>query len=76
MSDQAIAKVNHWVDACVRTHSKCVPRKGPLPTRILDVGDEGSDTVKLVISNGREGQYIALCMYKRSTYIIAKISAD
>ncbi|OQV03642.1 hypothetical protein CLAIMM_08660 [Cladophialophora immunda] len=62
----AIQRIKKWLKdcneghACSRSHS-CAdkPTSPPLPTRVLDVNREG-DTIHLVATNGRRGQYVAL----------------
>lgn len=45
---------------CAENHALCKPSTtATLPTRVIDVRAEGQDP-RLVITNGREGQYVAL----------------
>ena len=42
-----------WLHNCLNTHSSCGPRnpEAVLPTRLLDVGNSGSDAIRLVMGS-------------------------
>ena len=54
--------INNWLDHCRLNHQDCPKEElkpTPLPTRVLDVKEDGSDP-SLFITNSRMGQYLAL----------------
>ena len=61
-SEESILMIQDWIRECNESHSKCHrPTKTMLPSRVIDVGSsDGLSEPRLVISNGRFGQYIAL----------------
>ena len=61
--------ISSWVQVCWKDHD-CGPTTDTrLPTRILEIGKEGELNLRLSISNGRKGCYVALshCWGKRPT---------
>jgi hypothetical protein len=51
---------HEWLKECLSTHSGCqISRETRLPTRVIDVGDEGK-TPRLLETNGAEAQYVTL----------------
>jgi hypothetical protein len=61
-SDESIAHVKVWLNACINSHSKCNRgAKAALPTRIIDVRPVGGqDIVRLCEGAGRCDHYICL----------------
>jgi hypothetical protein len=67
---EAFSFINSWLGDCYNNHEKCRKTVSgvivdevngpPLPTRVVDVGNSGSDRVCLVQSQGRRGNYFAL----------------
>ena len=62
LNPATISRLRNWIERCDQEHKCCHSEQLPvLPTRILDVGDpESTGNVKLVETNGKRGQYIAL----------------
>ncbi|KIM99406.1 hypothetical protein OIDMADRAFT_56541 [Oidiodendron maius Zn] len=59
-SPLAYQRIRKWLDHCDSSHP-CMPSKEKqLPTRILDVGITGSDTVTLIEGAGRKARFLAL----------------
>ncbi|KAH8655068.1 heterokaryon incompatibility protein-domain-containing protein [Tricladium varicosporioides] len=61
--------VSSWVKTCWEGHD-CEPKTDTLlPTRVLEIGRIGEPNLRLIISNGRKGRYVALshCWGKRPT---------
>jgi hypothetical protein len=68
-----------WLRACGEKHPRCSPPGDqPLPTRVIDVGDKDSSRVRLVISHGDLGRYVALshCWGYREPTITTRDSLD
>ena len=63
-SQQSWATAVKWLDRCHSDHSECLVSKEPpwYPTRLLDVGGDGNDSIRLVIAADSEltGGYISL----------------
>jgi hypothetical protein len=62
-NDQGCYKlISDWLADCVSGHPHCRTSKNlALPTRLLDVGDQGNDSIfSLVSSNGLSDKYLAL----------------
>ena len=59
-SDKAIKQVQTWTSQCVLKHRKCSSAEGTLPTRILDLGTQDSEIIKLVAGKGRKATYACL----------------
>jgi len=56
----ALFRVRKWLRECNEQHM-CMPQDGPLPTRVLDLGEgPGSHSITLFESLGRHGRYLAL----------------
>ncbi|KIW04708.1 uncharacterized protein PV09_04441 [Verruconis gallopava] len=51
-----------WFTTCVNHHRECpAPRDSTLPTRVIDVGpSNGSEQPRLLLTEGKRGQWIAL----------------
>lgn len=62
LNPATISRLRNWIQRCNQEHQGCHSEQLPvLPTRILDVGDpESTGNVKLVETNGKRGQYVAL----------------
>ncbi|KAG4428236.1 hypothetical protein IFR05_016281 [Cadophora sp. M221] len=62
LDPSTIARLQTWIKICDQEHEDCHDESLPvLPTRVLDLGEPGfTGNVKLVETNGRHGQYIAL----------------
>jgi hypothetical protein len=61
-SKGCISVVEEWLQTCLHEHKDCsrlCERASPLPTRVIDVGDEHSDP-RLVTSNGKIEPWVAL----------------
>ncbi|KAK4452705.1 heterokaryon incompatibility protein-domain-containing protein [Podospora aff. communis PSN243] len=59
-SPEAFNQLRKWLDGCKVNHTDCAA-KGPLPTRVINVGKLGQDTVHLqVVQPGQSGHYMAL----------------
>ncbi|KAH7410686.1 heterokaryon incompatibility protein-domain-containing protein [Cadophora sp. MPI-SDFR-AT-0126] len=55
-----LSVVSEWLRSCHEDHDDCPKGDTPLPTRVLEVGDIGSDWCRLRISDGRVSSYAAL----------------
>ncbi|KAN0084701.1 Heterokaryon incompatibility protein (HET) domain containing protein [Elaphomyces granulatus] len=58
--EETFTMLNKWLGYCQENHPKC--SKGalqPLPTRVIDVKDDGS-VPSLLLTDGQRGQYLAL----------------
>lgn len=52
--------VHDWMDYCSECHAECIGQtEAKLPTRVIDIGDEGDDPV-LLISQGSRGRWVTL----------------
>ncbi|KAL9000246.1 MAG: hypothetical protein Q9169_001148 [Polycauliona sp. 2 TL-2023] len=61
LSDVNTARILGWLDNCVDEHACCKTEKLPrLPTRIIDVGSLGGQSPRLLETNRRPAQYLAL----------------
>ena len=61
LSDANIRRIHGWLDNCVGEHGCCRPKKLPrLPTRVIDVGSSGGRTPRLLATDRRPAQYLAL----------------
>jgi len=61
--------ISNWIQTCWKDH-QCGPTGDmPLPTRILEIGARGAVNLRLFISSGLHGRYVALshCWGKRPT---------
>jgi hypothetical protein len=58
-SDKSWSRVNHWVTHCDKNHAEFT-LAGPLPTRILDLGETTDSKIKLVEKKGLTAKYITL----------------
>jgi hypothetical protein len=61
-SKGCISVAEEWLRTCLHEHKECSPLRAhasPLPTRVIDVGDEDSYP-RLVTSNGKTEPWIAL----------------
>ncbi|KAF2021234.1 HET-domain-containing protein [Aaosphaeria arxii CBS 175.79] len=77
--DKNIATIKSWLHKCTATHTKCSswgqptsPSSRYLPTRVLDVGDSNSPTIRLHEPKDDENEkYIALsyCWGKGNPYL-------
>ncbi|KAH8595249.1 heterokaryon incompatibility protein-domain-containing protein, partial [Bisporella sp. PMI_857] len=60
-SDYATAMIGYWLRECIHRHPKCRGTIESLPTRVLDVGEEGdSQEPFLFVSEGKTAPYIAM----------------
>lgn len=63
MSEAALGILREWIQSCSTLHKECESSfdSRPLPTRIINVKPKGSDdTVRLQLSNGGCGRFLAL----------------
>ncbi|OTA92465.1 hypothetical protein M434DRAFT_387318 [Hypoxylon sp. CO27-5] len=64
INEAALLMVNKWVQTCHETHPECPrPDKDFMPTRLIEVGREDTEKVRLVATRGmklRDRRYIAL----------------
>ncbi|OCK75066.1 HET-domain-containing protein [Lepidopterella palustris CBS 459.81] len=63
LSDRSSRLVKYWMSKCERKHSACFRVNAPLPTRVIDVGDATSETLRLVETEemgDKVGKYAAL----------------
>ncbi|KAI1136507.1 HET-domain-containing protein [Hypoxylon sp. FL0543] len=64
VNEAALLMVNKWIQTCHEAHPDCSrPDDEFMPTRLIQVGPEGADTVRLINSRGAELQdrrYVAL----------------
>jgi hypothetical protein len=61
-SKECISVAGEWLRTCLHEHKECSPLRAhasPLPTRVIDVGDENSYP-RLVMSNGKIEPWVAL----------------
>ncbi|KAI1467819.1 CNVH-domain-containing protein [Daldinia caldariorum] len=61
-SPGSVKQARAWLEACVEKHEKCESfRRSPLPARVLDVGSNDSDPVRLLcVTDNREDTYACL----------------
>ncbi|KAL5318025.1 hypothetical protein ACEPPN_015129 [Leptodophora sp. 'Broadleaf-Isolate-01'] len=52
--------ISRWLDTCNHSHVECPKGSQPLPSRVLEVGKEGSHTLRLRVTRGNDGRYAAL----------------
>ncbi|KAI1371248.1 HET-domain-containing protein [Hypoxylon crocopeplum] len=63
INDAAIAMVDKWVRTCYTDHPDCSSQDKFMPTRLIEVGPEGAEKVRLITTAGLEPHnrsYIAL----------------
>lgn len=62
LNASTVTRIRQWIEICDKYHESCQTKELPLlPTRVLDVGtSEESETVALVETLGKRGEYIAL----------------
>lgn len=59
-SAESLQLARRWLDECAQNHKNCeVPSDTPMPTRVIDVGENGRDPI-LMETNGRSGRYATL----------------
>ena len=68
-SDGCFTIASKWLKKCLDTHNECPKQLSPLPTRVVDVGDESQDPF-LHISRGKSGTWLSLshCWGKEQTF--------
>ena len=59
LSQASVTQISGWLKECQAEHPSCQKRCNTLPTRILDVGEDG-DHIRLIDTTGSHGEYIAL----------------
>lgn len=61
--------ISAWVHDCYKEHTCGPTTDTKLPTRILEIGKDGEPNIRLSVSDGRKGRYVALshCWGKRPT---------
>ncbi|KAJ0422072.1 heterokaryon incompatibility protein-domain-containing protein [Aspergillus carlsbadensis] len=62
-SPSGIGGIRTWLQYCEKHHPQCrVPPAAVLPTRVIDVGPQGSRSQlpKLILTNGAKGSWVAL----------------
>ena len=60
-SDDVLKLASRWILNCIVSHPECANSNTPqLPTRVLDVGIDGSDCLALRVTNGFRASYLAL----------------
>lgn len=79
-SETSLNVAKTWHQECLAGHQKCrrmLPRKRPLPTRVLDVGDTPSNPI-LIVTDGQPGSWAALsyCWGSHSTFVLNKATSD
>lgn len=57
--EEATPLVKRWIEDCERNHSTCRQSSGPLPTRVLDVGQDG-DIPRLIQTSRQIAPYLTL----------------
>lgn len=69
LSDDFLLTINQWVELCDSFHPKCHPRctallphqmVNAIPDRLLDIRSAGTNSVKLILTHGKEIDYMAL----------------
>lgn len=61
LSDSSLERIRTWIDVCNTSHSACDRTDSFLPTRLIDISQYNqSEAVKLIESEGLNGQYVAL----------------
>ncbi|KAF4635479.1 hypothetical protein G7Y89_g2620 [Cudoniella acicularis] len=58
-SDGCFAVASKWIQNCLDTHDECPKQLSPLPSRVIDVGDDNNDPF-LHISNGECRRWLSL----------------
>ena len=65
-----------WLSHCRENHPKCSKDASqPLPTRVIDVKDDGS-VLSLLLTNGQRGQYITLSHCWGSSPLLSTTTAN
>ena len=59
-SQRYLSVLSAWLDDCTRNHPKCGSTITSLPKRVLDVGTQAHECIKLHISNNEIARYVAL----------------
>ncbi|KAF4907162.1 hypothetical protein CGCF415_v007474 [Colletotrichum fructicola] len=59
-AEQHLDLLREWAQECDQHHSSCRPDIGKLPTRVIDVGEDGKREPRLVVTNGTTGRYMTL----------------
>ncbi|KAM0424952.1 hypothetical protein ACHAPT_009753 [Fusarium lateritium] len=60
-SEDNFIMMRSWVQECQQNHPDCLNREAPkLPTRVIDVGVDDTESVQLLCSQGMRANYIAL----------------
>lgn len=50
-----------WIDCCLTTHNVCsISEPALLPTRVIDIGDQAEQPIRLFLGQGSKDRYIAL----------------
>ncbi|KAL2070991.1 hypothetical protein VTL71DRAFT_14017 [Oculimacula yallundae] len=57
--DEFFGMVQYWIDTCSTTHERCRSTKKPLPSRVIDVGDDIT-APRLFITEGKYDDWMAL----------------
>ncbi|KAK0616545.1 heterokaryon incompatibility protein-domain-containing protein, partial [Immersiella caudata] len=76
-SPEAFNQLRKWLDTCKTSHAECAAKGGHLPTRVLNVGKPGQDTVRLhIVQPGETGHYMALSHCWGKTKILRTLKAN
>ncbi|KAL8875840.1 MAG: hypothetical protein Q9198_005855, partial [Flavoplaca austrocitrina] len=61
LSDRNLGRIHGWLENCVAEHACCRIQKLPrLPTRVIDVGSSTGRSPRLIETDRRPAQYLAL----------------
>ncbi len=58
-----LIRAEKWIQACGQTHQDCTVQSPPLPTRVIDVGEDRTSGVVRLVENSSataSGRYVAL----------------
>lgn len=58
--ERCVPVIEAWLENCERNHPACVGGRAELPTRVIDVGVDGEEYVKLFVGEKECARYIAL----------------
>ncbi len=60
-SDATFQTISSWLGECCTSHTACRrPAALPMPSRVLDLGTSSERRVRLITSEGKRGQWVAL----------------
>jgi hypothetical protein len=58
--EQRFDLLQQWIRDCNEHHPHCSAHSSKLPTRVIDIGEAGSQEPLLRVTNGEHGEYVAL----------------